>query len=91
MIQTSKRAQTKRIARARSRAVAKPILNQTHPLGNRLTRRTQEAINRKDPRAKRPATQLVKKLVKGELLVFKQNVKTKQTKGAFGKVGSLMG
>ena len=84
MIQTSKRQQKRRIARARSRAVAQPILNQTHPLGNRLTRRTQEAIDRKDPRAQRPGTKMVKKLIKGEILVFKQNIKTKQTKGAVG-------
>ncbi len=86
MIKTSKRQQKRRIARARSRAVAQPIVNQTHPFGNRLTRRTQEAIDRKDPRAKRPATVLVKRLVKGKTLVFIKNIKAIQTKGAFGRV-----
>jgi len=46
MIQTSKRAQKRRIARKRADAFAKPQYNETHPLGNRVTRRHQAKIER---------------------------------------------
>lgn len=41
MIQTSTRGQQRRIARKRAYAMAQPQINETHPLGNRATRRYQ--------------------------------------------------
>lgn len=41
MLQTSTRSQKRRIARKRQDAFAKPQYNETHPLGNRVTRRHQ--------------------------------------------------
>jgi len=46
MIQTSTRAEKRRLARERSYAAATPLYNQTNPLGNRLTRRGQAKQDR---------------------------------------------
>lgn len=46
MHQTSKRSQKRQIARKRTDVVAQPQYNETHPLGNRTTRRHQAKINR---------------------------------------------
>lgn len=46
MIQTSKRGQRRRIARKRQDAFAPPKYSETHPLGNRKTRRFQAKLDR---------------------------------------------
>lgn len=56
-----------------------------NPLGNRATRRAQAAFDRKDPRAEKPGTKVVERVIKGEIKKFTRNVKAIQTKGAFGK------
>ena len=46
MQQTSTRGQKRRTARKRAYAMARPQYNETHPLGNRVTRRHQDKIDR---------------------------------------------
>jgi len=46
MIQTSKRGQKRRTSRKRAYAMAQPQYNETHPLGNRATRRHQAKLDR---------------------------------------------
>lgn len=92
MIQTSIRGQKNRIKRRRLKALSGIHLNETHPLGNRATRRRQVALLRKDSRPKKTYFIEVDKKVDGKLVeneTMRVVGKHIQTKGAFGKCRAL--